>query len=161
MNSTQRSLALAAAVGGLTGIRSVSGAAVLSHAFSRNVHRRYGLLEKGFSSRLMAGLLKTLAAGEAAADKSSAIPPRTDAGPLGGRIAMGALCGFVLAHHLRGPVLAAAAVGGAAALGAAYSAYHLRKYLTAVLPVPDPLVGAAEDALVVSAGAKIVAALKH
>ena len=43
---------------------------------------------------------------------------------------------------------AGAALGGAAAMGSAFAGLHARTVLVERLPVPDPVVGAAEDAIV-------------
>ena len=49
-------------------------------------------------------------------------------------------------YRVAGPT--GAAVGGAAAMGSAFAGLHARTLLVERLPLPDPVVGAAEDAIV-------------
>ena len=72
-------------------------------------------------------LATTLAAGEMVADKTEAIGDRIDAVPLGGRAAMGALVGGLVARDHRTSIVAGALVGAAAAVAMTHVAYYLRK----------------------------------
>ena len=103
-------------LGALTGMRSMSGPAILAAG-------RGGVLPR---------LALTLAAGEMVADKTEAIGDRIDPLPLGGRAAMGALVGGIIAHDRRGNRVLGAALGA------------LINPLVALLPFVDP--GLAEDA---------------
>ena len=120
-------------LGALTGMRSMSGAAVLAVG-------RGGMLPR---------LAATLAAGEMVADKTEAIGDRTDALPLGGRAAMGAVVGGFVARDHRTSIVAGALIGAAAAVAMTYVAYHLRKRL----PLSNILGGLSEDAVVAAIGA--------
>ena len=84
---------------------------------------------------------------------------RTEPPPLLGRIAMGALSGAIVAAWRGGPATGAALVGGIAAAASTYLAYQLRKAAGQATGVPDPLLGLAEDALVIVAGSRLAAAV--
>jgi uncharacterized membrane protein len=92
--------------------------------------------------RLRAALL-VAAAGEMAGDKSPWIPPRSDPAALAGRVVSGALAGR-LVGGARG-----ARVGAATAAASTYASERARALLGERLGVPDPVLAAAEDALVV------------
>jgi hypothetical protein len=124
------------ALGALTGMRSLSGPAVLAA-------RRGGRL-----SRIVA----TLAAGEMVADKTAFIGNRIDAVPLAGRAVLGALVGGTIARDHRNSVLAGAALGAAAAVAMAHVAFYIRRRL----PVSNIAGGLAEDALVAAIGTAAV-----
>ena len=119
-------------LGALTGMRSMSGAAAL-------VAGRGGWLPR---------LATTLAAGEMIADKTEAIGDRINAVPLGGRAAMGALVGGVVARDHRTSILAGVLIGAAAAVAMTHVAYHLRKRAA----VSNLLGGLSEDAVVAAIG---------
>ncbi len=119
-------------LGALTGIRSMAGPAAIA------LHR----------GGLLARVVTALAAGEMAADKTSFIGNRTDAIPLAGRAAMGAVVGAVIAHDAHTNMFVGGAIGAATAVAAAHLAYQVRTRL----PVPSALGGVLED-LVVMAGA--------
>ena len=87
------------------------------------------------------------AAGELVIDKLPFVPPRIEPPQLAGRMGAGALAG----HRVAGPQGAAA--GAVAALGSAFATYHARRMLAERLPVPDPVLGAAEDALALGCAA--------
>lgn len=120
-------------LGALTGMRSMSGPAILAAG-------RGGVLPR---------LALTLAAGEMVADKTEAIGDRIDPLPLGGRAAMGALVGGIIAHDRRGNRLLGAALGAAAAVVMAHAACYLRKRA----PGSNLLGGLTEDAIVTGIGA--------
>jgi uncharacterized membrane protein len=120
-------------LGALTGMRSMSGPAILAAG-------RGGVLPR---------LALTLAAGEMVADKTEAIGDRIDPLPLGGRAAMGALVGGILAHDRGANRLLGAALGAAAAVAMAHVACYLRKRA----PGSNLLGGLSEDAIVTGVGA--------
>lgn len=149
-----RELALSAAYGALTGLRSLSGPAFVSRRIARNGAKN-GLARSLGREPVQRGL-GLLATGEMVADKTRAIPDRTSPGPLAGRAALGALVGYVVSRAAgRGPRIAAALLGAGAAAGTAVAAYHLRRRAAERLPVPDPLLGAAEDVVVLGVGAML------
>jgi hypothetical protein len=122
-------LRTAALLGASSGLRTFSGAAALA------LHGRLG------RGRARAAVIAA-GAGELAFDKLPNAPARTHVSGLGARLTTGTLSG----HRAAGP--AGAAIGGAAAMGSAFAGLHARTVLVDRLPVPDPVVGAAEDAIV-------------
>jgi uncharacterized membrane protein len=119
----------AAALGTVSGMRTFGGWAGLA------------LRGRVPDGRLRAGLL-VAAAGEMAADKSPWIPPRHHPAALAGRAISGALAGRVVAGG-RG-----IRVGAAAAVASTYASERARELLGQRLTLPDPVLAAAEDALV-------------
>jgi hypothetical protein len=92
--------------------------------------------------RLRAALL-VAAAGEMAGDKSPWIPPRSDPAALVGRVISGALAGRLVGG------VQGARVGAATAAASTYASERARALLGERLGLPDPVLAAAEDALVV------------
>ena len=123
--------AQAALLGALSGMRSMAAPA----AIARPPFARPALL---------------LLAGELIFDKLPLAPNRTAAGPLLGRALAGGIAGAMLCSSRKRSTLAGALIGAAAAVGAAYAAYKLRKQITRHLNIPDPLVALLEDAVVAS-----------
>jgi uncharacterized membrane protein len=122
-------LARATALGAITGVRSMSGPTA------------WALGHDGSLKHVAA----VLAAGEMLADKTPLVGDRTAPIPLTGRAVLGALVGAGSARDARGPMLAGALAGAAAAVISAYLAWHVRRRL----PLPGPIGGVLEDALVV------------
>lgn len=85
------------------------------------------------------------AVGELVADKTPYIGSRLDAGPLAGRVIVGALCGARVAAKKGGNAALGLAVGGAAAYASAHFFYHLRRSATES-GIPDLAFAVAEDA---------------
>jgi uncharacterized membrane protein len=128
--SAQRMLRSAAALGAVSGMRTFGAWTGL--ALRGRVPDR----------RLRAALL-VAAAGEMAGDKSPWIPPRSDPAALVGRVISGALAGR-LVGGARG-----ARLGAATAAASTYASQRARALLGERLGLPDPVLAAAEDALVV------------
>ncbi len=92
-------------------------------------------------------VLLAAAAGELAADKSPAIPPRTDPSPLAGRAVAAAVSG----NAVGGPP--GAGVAAATAVAAAYAGMEARAWLVTRFELPDAVIGAAEDLVALGAAA--------
>src|SRR4051812_31102421 len=122
-------LRTASLLGASSGLRTFSGPAALA------LHGRLG------QGRSRAALVAARA-GELAFDKLPGVPARTHVSGLGARLGTAAPAG----PRRAGP--RGAAVGAAAAVGSAFAGLHARSLLVSRLPLPDPVVGAAEDALV-------------
>ena len=120
------------AIGTITGMRSMAGAATLAA-------QRDGLLKSATA---------VLAMGEMAADKTTAVGNRTDTIPLTGRAVMGALLGGLIAREQNDGILLGAALGAGTAVLAAHLAYQIRTHL----PLPPATSGMLEDAIVVIGG---------
>jgi uncharacterized membrane protein len=121
------------AVGVLTGMRSMSGAATL---FARH-------------HSVLAPATAVLAVGEMIADKTPFVGNRTDALPQAGRAVMGAMVGGFVAREEGAAMWLGATIGAAAAVAATHVAYRLRMKL----PQATVAAGLIEDALVIGAGA--------
>lgn len=85
-------------------------------------------------------------------DKLPNTPNRIAAPQFGGRIASGATCGAFLSQAEGGAVPVGAVAGGAGTVVGTLAFFHLRRWLTHDLGLPDPLVALAEDALAISLG---------
>jgi uncharacterized membrane protein len=93
-----------------------------------------------------------VAAAELIGDKLPFTPNRTKLGPLITRAVSGALGGAAIASGKKRSALAGAIIGAAAAIGATYGFYQLRKMAAENSKIPDPVIALAEDALVVGSG---------
>lgn len=147
----------AAAIGAVSGLRSLSGPAILAEAANRNLvklgNTPLAWLGTGSAARTSA----ILAVGELIADKLPFIPSRTKAGPLAVRAISGAMCGYAVcgkgqsktAHWM------SALVGASAALAAAWAGNAYRRHVH----LPPILAALAEDAVAVGSGALVVSAI--
>src|ERR1700760_402542 len=136
----------AALIGVLAGMRSMAAPAALGQ-----LSRKGALDEVTGPLGLVTGSTFTtttsiLAAGEFLADKLPFVPNRTAAGPLAGRALTRGLSGADIFLANRRSVAAGALIGAAAAIGAAYGAYELRKQAGEQLHLPDAIIALAEDA---------------
>jgi uncharacterized membrane protein len=139
-----RVYAVAAGLGAVAGLRTMTAPAAVALAARRP--------PRFFRARATAAALTALAAGELAADKLPFMKSRTEPGSLAARAASGALCGAaVCAAHRKRPALGAV-LGAAAAIGAAFAGYELRRRAGRSLGIPDPAVAIFEDALAAGAG---------
>lgn len=151
-NQSWKPIVRAVGLGATAGMRSMTAPALLSAnavLSGKNplLDTRLGMM----CTAPAAGVLVALAAGEMVADKLPFIPDRTSLPALLGRAGSGAVVGaaaFCAAKEK--PVWLGALIGAAAAVGAAYGMFHLRKFATKKLHVPDVVAGAAEDVLAVA-----------
>jgi uncharacterized membrane protein len=122
-------------MGFVAGLRSMSAPAV-------------SLAATGSPLALPAGIL---AAGELLADKLPIMPSRLEPPGLGARMLSGAYCAFVLADAFDGDIGCGLSNGILGALTGAWAGYHLRRKLDESTPVPDIILGLAEDVVALSA----------
>ncbi len=149
-------LAAAAAFGTLTGMRSVSGPALLAaRSVVAGAQPGAGPAERWLANPGIALALGVLALGEMVADKTPWIPPRIAPPSVAARIAVGAACGGVQARRWRQRGWAPALVGGLAALGSTFAAYSVRQRTSERFGISTVLLGMLEDAIVI-AGASTV-----
>jgi uncharacterized membrane protein len=107
------------------------------------------LVARRMSSSPLARILSLLAAGEVVTDKLPSIPARTDALPLMGRLASGAIVGASISKgRYRIPC---ALTGAAGALAASYALVAARRLATS-RRIPNAVAGTCEDALALAAG---------
>ncbi|HEV7591235.1 MAG TPA: DUF4126 family protein [Longimicrobium sp.] len=131
----------AAALGVVAGMRTMAAPAAVSRHLASGGPEMDGGLERLLAHPAAPWVLGIASAAEHVADKLPGTPNRTDAGPLGARIASGALCGAVVARRAGEPV----AVGALAAAAATFAAFEIRHALTADAGLPDLPVALAED----------------
>ncbi|GGH06136.1 DUF4126 family protein [Mucilaginibacter phyllosphaerae] len=146
----------AAGLGIIAGMRTFSAPAVISHVYSRHPSKQIKGTSLNFMQTIPASkVFKVLGAGELVGDKMPFAPKRTAAGGLAGRFLSGALCGATVykANHKQ-PVIGGL-IGGAAAIASAFGCMFLRIGLAKRSGLPDPVIGAIEDAIVISAGTAI------
>jgi len=149
--------ARAALLGVVAGMRSMTPFALLSTAaqpragtatFAADATGSLGLV-RSRPFQLLSGLA---AVGESVGDKLPFVPSRLDRGPLGGRLAIGALAGAAVCRDARVGVVPGAVLGAAAAGVGAYAGYSARGVLGRATSVPDPVWGVVEDGVAVGLG---------
>src|SRR5688572_3543125 len=107
-------LVTSAALGAIAGLRSMAAPALLTHEMAEDgAGFRASNFERLLSSDAVSGVLAVLAGGEMIADKTSAIPNRTNAVPLIGRAVIGSLTAGAYASRRQHPVFLPAVVGAA------------------------------------------------
>jgi len=143
-----------AALGALSGVRSLGPSALVAKEMARRTssmrRKRKGI------ARWLARGLPLLALGEILFDKAPGAPDRTDATSVLGRMAAGAALG---AYVLRRSRALGAVVGGAAAVAATYASFALRSAATRRGQVPGVVAGLLEDGLMATAGSRLARAL--
>jgi uncharacterized membrane protein len=144
-------------MGVVAGMRSMTAPALVSHELNRTRSRKLERTPLAFlASPEAAAVTQFLALGEIAADKTPWIPDRISPPALIARGLSGALAGAAVCCGDEEPPEAGAAIGAvigaASALASAFTMYHLRKRLGEELRVPDPFLGALEDAVAVGGG---------
>jgi uncharacterized membrane protein len=126
---------LCVVIGGVSGLRSLTGIAIVAIVAQRG-WPHLGWLHLGGTGLSFLGtpvamyVFVALAVGELILDKLAFIPPRIQAGPLAARFLLGGLCGSALALAAGLPWILPAALGGVAAVVAAYGGYWLRRGIT-------------------------------
>ena len=156
-------IASAIAIGAVSGLRSMTGPAVVAEAASRNMMRLNRTPLKWLSSDAAARTFALLAVGELIADKLPSTPDRTAKGPLIARAISGAVCGLAMASHGTGflrrrgkdRLIYGALAGAAGALIASYAGVQYRR-ATSNHPVAAAML---EDLAAVSLGAATVCTL--
>jgi uncharacterized membrane protein len=145
--------ACAAAIGAVSGLRSMTGPAIIATAARA---RRLKLSRTPLSwlgSPNAAAIASALAIGEMIADKLPFMPDRIKPGSLAGRAIAGALCGYAVFSR-RGKRAAAkgALVGASAALAASWVGFEYRRRA----PLPAITSALIEDAVAAASGAFVL-----
>jgi len=154
MNSDEISLdtlAGAAAMGAVAGLRSMMAPALLSQAAHTGSINLEGTPFEFLSKQRTADIAAAAAVLELVADKLPFIPNRTSVGPLLARAVSGGLAGAALSAARKKDWIPGAAVGALSAVAAAFAGYLLRRALT-TNGAPDFLVALAEDTATVGLG---------
>ncbi len=149
----------AAAIGAVSGLRSLTGPAIISEAANR---KRLDLRKGPFAwlgSDNASRTANLLAVGELIADKLPFTPDRTKPPSLIFRAISGAVCGYSICGRRSSAQQKchAAVVGAGAALASAWVGVEYRKRVK----LPPLLAAAIEDAVAVGAGAAVVAVVGH
>lgn len=137
---------LAAALGGLAGIRSLLAPTIASNTLARHPDRRHGALVSTLSGPRTAQTLTGLMISELLIDKLPGLPDRTRPGLLAVRAGAGATAGAAVCAHRGRSTVVGAAVGALAAVAAAFAGLHLRRAAAKHAHVPQQLPGLIEDA---------------
>jgi uncharacterized membrane protein len=150
-----RSLAAAAGLGAVSGLRTMQGLAWLSrHLSQHRPARRAGAVERWMAHDSVARALAVAATLELAADKHPRTPDRIRPLALFGRAVAGAVVGSIAAG--RGRETTGAALGAGTAVAAAFAGWLLRTEAGRVTFLPDAAVAVAEDALAVAVARRLV-----
>ncbi|HEY3988146.1 MAG TPA: DUF4126 family protein [Acidobacteriaceae bacterium] len=141
---------LCVVIGGVSGLRSLTGIAVVTVA-AQGGWPHLGWLHLGGTGLGFVGkpvamyVFVVLAIGELIVDKLAFTPPRIQAGPLAVRFVLGALCGSALAVAAGMSWVLPAAVAGVCAVFGAYVGYWVRRGITS-RGVKDLPIALVEDA---------------
>lgn len=146
----------AAGLGAISGLRSLSGPAFVSRAASRGHLDLEGTPLAFLGSPRLSKALLVTALAEVVGDKLPATPSRTALPPLLGRAASGALVGAALFAPDGRRAATGAAVGSSAAVAAAFAGERLRALVGEKTRLPDPAIALAEDAIVLTVGARLL-----
>lgn len=141
--------AIAVGIGVIAGLRSFTApAAVCWAAHLGWIDLHYSRL--AFMATTAAVIVATLLAiGELVMDKLPSTPNRTSAGPLVGRLVMGALCGAAIGIATDQSGVVSTCLGAAGALIGTFGGYQIRHRLVAGLKVKDLVVALAEDVVAI------------
>jgi uncharacterized membrane protein len=155
-------LLVAAGLGMLAGMRSMSAPALLSQHLAQHPDPYIAASPlRVLGSPAAATALRLLAVGELVADKLPLLPARTSSGSMFGRLASGGVAGAAVGLMHGQPVWKTAITGSLAAAASAHLAYQVRKQAGARTAIPDAFWGAAEDGLVLGAGTLLRQALER
>jgi uncharacterized membrane protein len=139
-------------LGAISGLRSMSGPALLSRAAAKGNLSLDGTALSFLGSPRLSKTLLVMALGELVVDKLPATPSRTALPPLLGRAASGTLVGAALFASEGRRVAAGAALGSSAAVAAAFAGERLRVLAGEKTGLPDPVVALAGDTIVLLGG---------
>lgn len=140
-------LLAAAGLGAATGLRSFTGLAAVSRELAERPAGDADALRAWLASDIVSYVLSGLAITELVGDKLPEVPARVEAAPLAARGVIGAAVGAVAGGERHW--LAGAAVGAVAAVASAWLGWAVRKEAGWATGLPDPVLGALEDAVAV------------
>ncbi len=112
-----------------------------------------------FDSRTVSRAMTLFALGELIGDKLPFMPKRTQTASLIFRAISGGLSGAVVCSSNKRSVMAGALIGMAAAVGATFGAYELRRQAGTRFHIPDWPIALLEDAVAAGFGALVVSKL--
>jgi len=155
MQRLQTSLFLRAlGLGAVAGMRSMTAPALLSYFLShrKGSARLNSALSEPLANPAVANALGLLAVGELIVDKLPITPNRTLPPSVAFRALSGAVVGSALYESRNQSRATGAMVGALAAVAATYGAFALRRALSRKGVLPDPVLGAVEDAIALRSG---------
>jgi uncharacterized membrane protein len=141
-------------MGAISGLRFVSGPALISRAASRGALNLEGTSLAFLGSPRLSKVLSVGALGELIVDKLPTTPSRTALPTLLCRAASGGLVGAALFASEGRRAAAGAALGSSAALAASFAGEGLRALTVEKTGLPDPVVALAEDTVVLLVGSR-------
>ena len=147
---------LAFGIGLVTGLRSMTGPALVCWAAHLGWFNLEGSRLVFMGSTVATSSFSTLALGELVADKLPFIPNRTSAGPLFGRVVLGTLSGAALCVANRQSVVSGAMLGAAGGVAGAFAGYRARAGLVTKSHLPDLVIALLEDLVAVGGGLFLV-----
>lgn len=142
-------------LGSMAGSRATSAPAAVSQLLAEGPKSGLGTVLHWASNPIATKVLTSLTATEFITDKFTT-HNRTETPSVIVRSVSGALCGAALYQRQKKNVIVGALAGGLAALAATYALFYLRKGLAEKTGIPDSVLGALEDALVVTGGASLL-----
>jgi uncharacterized membrane protein len=146
--SASRALGL----GAISGLRSLSGPAFVSHAASHGHLDLEGTPLAFLGSSRLSKILILMEIGELVGDKLPTTPSRTAIPPLLGRAVSGAVVGAAVFLSGGRRATTGVALGSTAAVVAAFAGERLRARTVEKTGFPDPVVAIVEDATVLLVG---------
>jgi len=149
-------LMLAFLIGGVCGLRSMTGPAVVCWGAHLGWLQLDGSKLGFLHTPISLAIFSLAAVGEIVADKLPKTPNRITPGPLVVRFLMGALCGAALCTAGEVAPLPGVLVGGIGAVAGSYAGYHLRRWLTVGQGLPDIVIALLEDVVAIGGGLVIV-----
>jgi uncharacterized membrane protein len=149
-------LLLAFLIGGVCGLRSMTGPAVTCWAAHLGWLHVKGSHVAFTGSWIAVSVFSVCALGELVADKLPKIPRRTESGPLAVRAVAGALCGGAVAVGGGADFVTGCMLGGLGGLMGAFAGYWARKEATSEGRLPDLPVALIEDLIAVGGGLFLV-----
>jgi uncharacterized membrane protein len=138
-------LLFALGIGIVAGLRTMTAPAVVAWAAHLGWLNLTGSYFAFMGSKWAVALFTIAALGEFVGDQLPKAPARTTAGPLAGRIVMGALTGSCLAVSGGASLMAGALLGAVGAVIGAFAGYKARVGLVKSLGVPDFAIAIPED----------------
>jgi uncharacterized membrane protein len=147
----------AAAIGAVSGLRSMSAPAIVAEAASRNIVSLKKTPLSWLASNAAGRTSALLALGELVADKLPFMPDRTDSPSLLWRAVSGAGCGYAICGSGRSKKGAwmSAFVGATAAVAASYAGLEFRRRVK----LPPFAAALIEDAVALGSGSALIAAI--
>jgi uncharacterized membrane protein len=144
-------------LGCVCGLRSMTAPAVVAWGAHLGWLHLDGSLLAFFANKISLVVFSLFALAELIADKLPFIPPRTQAGALGVRILVGALCAAAVCISVGASPIFGAVLGGMGGVAGAFAGYHYRRRFSSM--IPDISLALLEDMVAVGGGFLLVSHL--